>query len=384
MNKQFVRNNNIRFICSGTSFFSTICRMILSAKYTVHLHTYIFNHDETGRAVADALIRAAQNNVDVFLLVDGYASQHLPADFIQEILAAGIRFRFFEPVFQSRHLYFGRRLHHKVVVVDGACAMVGGLNIADRYNDLPGIPAWFDLALYTEGGVAAELNRICRNLWSKNGRIKKLPPSSPAFVPHLADHEGVAMRVRRNDWVKRKQEITSTYTELFRSAKDSITIVCSYFLPGRAFRRQLRKAAARGVRVRVILASLSDIPLSKYAERYLYRWMLRHHISIFEYQPTILHAKIAMADDTMLTIGSYNINNISRYASIELNLDVKDRSFVREVAAHLEKIIEKDCRRIDQKTAPDLFSFRQFLHWGAYQFIRVIMSVSTFYFRQQE
>jgi cardiolipin synthase len=383
MGKKYSTNNSIQLIHSGTGFFDTLCRMISSAKQSVHLHTYIFNNDHTGKLIADCLIAAAKRNVEVFLLADGYASQHLPDEFIHQMREAGIQFRFFEPLFQSKHLYFGRRLHHKVVVVDAACSLVGGLNIADRYNAVDDQPTWFDLALYVEGPASAELLHICQRLWSKKGRLKKFHRTD--HPGNGNQHESAGIRIRQNDWVKRKQEISSTYMELFRTAEHSITIMCSYFLPGTIFRKQLKRAVSRGVKVKVILASMSDVPVSKYAERYLYRWMLRHNFEIYEYQPSVLHAKVALADDHFLTIGSYNINNISRYASIELNLDVKDQSFVSEVSQDIDQIIKRDCKPINTTTyTTHLFSFRQLLQWTAFQCVRVMMTVSTFYFRQRE
>lgn len=384
MAQRYTSNNHIKLVHSGVDFFDTICRMIDSGANSVHLHTYILSNDQTGQRVTDCLLKAAARGVEVYVLADGYASQDLPAEFQERLKQGGIRFRFFSPLFQSRNLYFGRRLHHKVVVVDGWCSLVGGLNIADRYNEVDGQPAWLDLALYVEGNASMELQRICERLWSKNFRIKKFrSPARGREAKVTADN--IDIGVRRNDWVKSKQEITTTYKKMFRSAQHSITIVCAYFLPGTNFRMQLKKAAARGVKIRVVLASMSDVPVSKYAERYLYRWMLRNGIEIFEYQPTVLHAKMAMADDQFLTIGSYNINNISRYASIELNLAIRNEQFVRNVRQEIDELISKDCKAITPETYKiRLFSFRQFVQWCAFQFVRTMMTVSTFYFRQKE
>jgi cardiolipin synthase A/B len=385
MSTRYTPNNNVKLVHSGSDFFDTVCRMIDSATQTIHLQTYILNGDPTGRKIINCLLSAAKKGVKVYVLADGYASQDLPESLQQEMTDAGINFRFFEPLFQSKNLYFGRRLHHKIVVTDGRCSLVGGLNIADRYNDTPEQPAWFDVALYTDGSVSAELHNICEDLWAKKRRSrKKHKTKEHGYTENNTQHH-ISVRVRRNDWVKRKQEITRTYTEIFRSAQHSITIVCAYFLPGTKFRLLLKKAAARGVKIRVVMASISDVPVSKYAERYLYRWMLRHHFELYEYQPTVLHAKMAIADDQFLTIGSYNINNISRYASIELNLDVKDSRFVHSVSQEIEDIIKEKCTAVTASTyKTKLFSLKQFFQWSAFQMVRMMMTVSTFYFRQRE
>ncbi len=189
--------------------------------------------------------------------------------------------------------------------------------------------------------------------------------------------------MRRNDWVRRKNEISGTYIEMLLTAKSEVTILCSYFLPGKVIRRLIVHARNRGVRIRVIAAGSSDIRTAKYAERWLYDWLLRNGIELYEYQKNILHGKIATCDDTWLTVGSYNINNISAYASIELNLDVRNPLFSAEVREVLETIINEDCIRITPehhlKTKNLL---KQFVRWLSYQFIRMAFYLFTFYYRK--
>src|SRR5690606_22430257 len=310
--------------------------------------------------------------VAVFRLIDGYASRSLPAEFVQELEDARISFRFFKPLFKSRSLDCGRRLHHKVIVIDGINALVGGINIADRYNDTAEGKAWLDLAVYVYGDAAKELYTVCCRLWSRQRSRRLAPPQQYPDIPDFIEPiEKCPVRIRRNDWVKRKQEITKTYMEIFRSSKKNITILCSYFMPGTSFRKALERAARRGVCIRVVLTGQSDVPISKYAERYLYRWMLRNKIQIYEYKPCVVHAKMAIADEKLLTIGSFNINNISAYDSIELNLDINEPAFSKQVHEELEGIISKECDVTDSNTyKTKLYSFRQLFQWGAFQCIR--------------
>ena len=144
---------------------SDLEQMISSARHTLHLQTYIYDEDATGKAVADCLKQAASRGVKVYLMVDGYASQSLSSKFIRDLEDHQVYFRFFEPVFRSRYFYFGRRLHHKVLVVDSQVALVGGINISDKYNDLPGKPAWHDYALHVEGEIPQQLCVLCWKSW---------------------------------------------------------------------------------------------------------------------------------------------------------------------------------------------------------------------------
>jgi cardiolipin synthase len=231
--------------------------------------------------------------------------------------------------------------------VDGCYSMVGGRNVSDKYNDLPGAPAWMDYAVYCEGEASLVLLRICRQLWNNSKKLPSIPEEIlEVFYTRIEKIEQTQVRVRRNDWVKRKNQIYNSYLSMFKQADNRITIMCSYFLPGMLFRRQMAAAVRRGVKVKVILAGPSDIAMSKNAERYLYAWMLRKGIGIYEYQPSILHAKIAVFDGAWATVGSYNVNNISAHASLELNLDIRDDRFAAMVEKELDTITLENCRQI--------------------------------------
>lgn len=381
----YTDNNHVRLIRGGKDYFDTLVQLIDNARENIHLQSYIYDDDETGILVANALKNAAQRNVNVHVIVDGYASQVLSRPFVKEIRQAGVHFRFFEPLFKSRYFYFGRRMHHKVTVIDAKYALVGGVNVADRYNDLPGKPAWLDFALYVEGEIATELCVLCWKTW--NGYPMDMPitpceEKRPVF--DIPPEKRSEVRMRRNDWVRRKNEISSSYIQMFRTAQKEVTVLCSYFLPGKVMRQQIQYALSRGVNIRIVAAGISDVSLAKNAERWLYDWLLRNKIELYEYQQNVLHGKLAVCDDTWMTIGSYNINDISAFASIELNLDVRNSGFVTVVRKQVEEIIKNDCKRI---TTDDLFRtkniFKQFVRWCSYEFIRLVFHLFTFYFKRR-
>ncbi|MGZ3838395.1 MAG: phospholipase D-like domain-containing protein [Flavisolibacter sp.] len=383
-NNGYTHQNRVRIIKGGAHYFRELVRLIDRAQHTIHLRIYIFIEDTTGRTIGEALKKAAQRKVSVYVLADGYASQGLSRKFIRQLQEAGVHFRFFEPLLRSSHFYFGRRMHEKVFVADGFYALVGGINIADRYNEVRQVPPWLDYALFVEGETAAALHRICARAWGIDTLQGSAADPAGELFPSIPPEEYCSVRIRRNDWVKSKREIWKTYFNFFNHAQESITILCSYFIPGRVLRNRLKLAAKKGVKVKVILAGPSDVMLAKYAERYLYAWMLRHHIEIFEYQPTVLHAKMTLVDNHYVTIGSYNINNVSTYASMELNLDVRNRVFASLVKKELEGIMLQDCIQITEKNfATNATLFGKFLQKSAYEIIRVILNLSTFYFKPE-
>src|SRR6185503_15032578 len=131
-------------------------------------------------------------------------------------------------------------------------------------------------------------------------------------------------------------------------------------------------------------AGVSDVKLAKYAERYMYDWLFRCKIELYEYQPSVLHGKIAVCDGEWMTIGSYNINDISAYASIELNMDVRNEPFAKKAEDALLAIAEKDCIKVtpeDYKKTKNIF--RQFARWLSYIFFRIMFFLSTFYFKRR-
>ena len=360
--------------------------LINEARESIHLQTYIYSDDETGRLVANALMAAAKRNVQVFLLVDGYASRQLSAHFVNELKQSGIHFRFFDPIFNSKYYYFGRRLHHKLAVVDTRHALVGGINISNSYNDLPGKSAWLDFALHVEGEIVRELCVLCWKTWNRYKPDMGLTPCEEKQIHFdISPDESIQVRMRRNDWVRRKNQVSKSYLEIFRQAKSEIIIISSYFLPGKKFRKNISAAIKRGVKIKLVLAGTSDVSIAKDAERHIYRWLFKNNVEVYEYQPGILHGKMAICDDQLLTIGSYNVNNISAFASIELNLDVSNQKFVHSVKQHIEEIIRKDCVQVIEKKFIAHNHYLQRL-WQdtCYETIRLLFYLFTFYFKQKE
>ncbi|MEQ8363520.1 MAG: phospholipase D-like domain-containing protein [Cyclobacteriaceae bacterium] len=380
---KYSENNRVGLVTGGRPYFDHLIDLLSKAERTIYLQTYIFAEDETGNSVLEALVEAVDRGVDVFLMVDGYASQSLSKNFIINLKREGIKFKFFEPLFRSRQFYLGRRLHHKVCVIDVSYALVGGINIADHYNDLPGNPPWLDFALSVEGEIVQELLILCQKTWNGFQPLKKIPEveNLPSFSIPLEERSQV--RMRRNDWVRWKDEISLSYIELFRGAKSKIIILSSYFLPGRVFRKAIRNARNRGVEVTVIVAGISDVKIAKMAERFMYEWLLSNGIKIYEYNKTILHGKLAICDDDWITLGSFNVNDISTYASVELNLDVKNPKFAQTLRHHLElSVISNSTPISDSYRTNRTNRLKRLVQWSAFATIRTLIYFFTFYFKR--
>jgi cardiolipin synthase len=366
----FTYANQVELIRGGQEFFVRLKALIDEAEKTIYFQFYIFDGDDTGRFIADALKAAARRGVKIYMLVDAYASLGLSSSFVQELTDAGIHFRWFKSFIRHRRFYVGRRLHHKVVVVDSIKSFVCGLNVSDKYNDTVESIAWLDWAIFTEGTASLKLEQVCKR------RIRDY--SNDPDVP-TEKVEKCAVRVCVNDWVGGKSEITRSYLQLLNEANSKVIIMSPYFMPGYQFRKSLRRAVKKGVTVQIILTGISDIWVSKYAERYLYDWLLRLGVEIYEYQRNVLHGKIVVSDKERVSVGSYNVNNLSAYASIELNLEIKNEEFAQKVDQQLTSIIRHECLQITEEIKNKKANiFNRLLQFLAYNFQRLMLLIFAF------
>ncbi len=363
----YIKATSVELVHSGEHFFKLSNELIDSAKQEIHLQTYILAEDDTGKNLVNALIAAAKRGVSITMLLDGYGSKELSSKFIQSITDAGIRFRFFGPFFSSESISQVRRLHHKILVVDQKEMLIGGINIGDHYHGTKDEKAWLDFAVLIKGFCCEMIQGLCEMIYEKKNyhweNIKYELPS-----------EGVEVRFRRNDWLRGKSEVNRSYKSSVRKAKKSIAIVGCYFMPGFRFLRMLKRAAQQGVKVEIMMGSVSDIPLFHNAEKYLYDYLLRNGIEIYEWNDSVLHGKAAVIDGEWSTIGSYNLNNLSKYKTIELNVDIQDNQFSSMFKGELEKILYEKCTRVIQsdhnkKTGP----FSRIKNWIAYFYYRMFM-----------
>lgn len=337
----FLKAESIEFLQSGVEFFDTLIRVIDSATKSLHLQMYIINDDEIGIEIQNALLKAANRGVEINIIADGFGSRSLSPAYVDTLKNAGISFRFFSRISLFKNLTIGRRLHHKIVVADGYTALIGGINIANKYHGSQKEEAWLDFALLIKGTVCERLEKICNLIEEKKYNIKRIKNRILESIIHPT-----RISIRQNDWLRNKSQIFQSYKLAFQNAEKSILIFGSYFLPGLRLRSALEAASKRGVQVTIVLAGVSDIPPLLNATPFLYQWLLKNNIRIFEWKKSVLHAKLAIVDDHWMTIGSFNLNHLSTYASIELNIDLLNSEFAKHCRIYLEQLISEGCEEI--------------------------------------
>ena len=380
--KRFMYNNkttlsttkNVALVHSGEDYFNRLERLILESKSEIHIQTYIFDYDVTGKKIISALKEAASRKVKTHILIDGFGCLSFPTEIINELKKEGIDIRVFSPFFSANSLYIGRRLHHKIVVSDAKTTLIGGINIADKYHGTEKLEPWLDYAIeINDENIAKPLQELCRDIYFKNRIIRRKKITS------IIDKGEVnSISVLQNDWLKRKNEIFKAYTNKIINAKKEIVIVGSYFLPGKKLINSLKKASEKGVKIKLILSGISDVPLARRASTHLYSKLLRFNIELFEWKSSILHGKTAVIDSNWTTIGSFNLNNLSSFASIEMNVGINSAEFANNYLLHLNEIMEQ-CEKITPETLEIRYNLTsKFTNWVSYWTTRTIEIMVTY------
>ena len=377
--RQYFDHNSTQLVMSGKEYFDLSYQLLNEAREEVHFQTYIFEEDETGKKMADALIQTAQRGVRVYLLADAYGSQRMSDETKTRMRQAGIVVRLFGPLLSKGRIHFGRRLHQKIILVDRRKALIGGINISNNYSGLRG-KEWLDFGVLVEGNIIPTLVNITLNTWlgfsMQNLRRKWRHEQRAEMI--VRPDQTVRVKALENDGLRGKYQCAASYLELINSAKDTITLVGGYFLPGGRGRRALKRAVRRGVTVRVVLPAKSDVGLMHRGMLFLYDWLLRNRIAIMEYLPANVHGKALVVDRKKVSIGSYDLNNLSTYSNIELNLEIDNVPFAQHLDDKIDAIIRNQCQPVTLIDLEKRFTLTQrFVNWLSYRMVKIMFILAV-------
>ena len=377
--EHFVGGNRLRLLKNGEEYFPAVLAAVAAAEHSIYLETYIFEADETGRQFQAALSAAAARGVVVRVMLDGFGSAHFPQSWVDALRTAGVEVLWFRRKISPLTLKRSRlrRLHRKLAVIDGEIAFVGGINIInDVPADVSAAPR-LDYAVRIDGALAGDVHAVMRRLWGlvswtllhRYGRRWRWHDA----VRRPLD-EPVALVLRDN--VRHRRDIERAYLKAMRGAQREIIIANAYFLPGRAFRRTLQQAVRRGIRVVLLLQGKVEYRLQHYATHALYEQLLSAGVEIYEYQPSYLHAKVAVVDGCWVTVGSSNIDPFSLFLSREANLLVRDESFAGQLRSSLLQAIQQDARRIRKGEENWMMRKLAYMSYGFLRFLSGLAGVS--------
>lgn len=324
-----VDGNRLRVIETGRERLETILQLIAEAKESLRLIFYIFNSDESGTQVRDALVAAAQRGVTVRILLDGYGCSGAEPDFFQPIQDEGGHFCLFLPAYGRRYLI---RNHQKLVIADEKVAIIGGANIHNSYLQDEGERHWRDLWVRVEGPIVPPAARYFDSLYrwttTKGAKLRKLR----RIVARHSDARGRLQWKFSGPLSRRHSWPVALSAEL--SGAKRADVIAAYFSPPRSVLRRFARIARVG-QVRIITASKSDNNATIAAARHTYSRLLRRRVEMYEYQPTRLHTKLAIVDD-VVHVGSANLDFRSLYINLEIMLRVDDAGFAASMRRYFE------------------------------------------------
>lgn len=369
-------DRDIQILKTGDEFFPALHKALAAAKREILFETYIYAEDSVGKAIAEALASAVARGVKVRLLIDGWGSHTLSEKFREALVQKGIEMRIYKALGWSwTNLSNFRRLHRKIVVVDGDIAFVGGINVFEEQVTIKGRPALMDYAISVRGPVVREIREELVEAWravNPKGEVVQPVGTQPASPNEVADGK---IRFVSRDNFRNRHRIEKEYIERIRNAQSEILLANAYFVPSHPLRKALIQAARRGVKVRLIMQGRADLYLIRYAGRALYYLLLRAGVKIYENHNSVLHAKVAVFDREWLTIGSSNLDPLSLAYGLEANLFVDDARLATDLANQLESEIRGACRPVTLRDVSRWsWLFRMFL-WGCYVTVRTMAYV---------
>lgn len=348
-----VGGNRLQLLCNGAAYFPALLEAIAVAANSIRLETYLYADDAIGHAVTDALCAAALRGVDVRVVVDGFGARHLTITHLPRLIAAGVQVRVFRPEQHLwRHLLARkrtrlRRMHRKMVLIDGAVAFLGGINLIDDATGNIGATR-LDFALRIEGPVIQQISNAIDRQWLTLSRRPFFRfgerPQATSISPLPAGTIRCALLLRDN--LRFRRSIEQAYIAAIQSATKQITLAMAYFIPSRHILSALLDAAHRGVHVALILQGRIEYRLQHYASQSLYYRLLGAGVRIYEYQPGLMHAKVGVIDQQWATLGSANLDPFSLLVAREANLIINDPSFCAELNTQLQREISDHCHEI--------------------------------------
>jgi cardiolipin synthase A/B len=324
--------NEFGFLDDGAQFFARMLESIGTARAYVLLEIYLVNSGIITTRFVEAFLQARSRGVRVCALLDSFGALGLKRADRARLLEAGVELRFFNPLQLRNRLRNFRRDHRKLLLVDGQIAFVGGAGLADEFAaGSGGEPPWREIMLQIAGPVVADWQRAFADTWRRCGEELALAVPQPAAA--LTD--GASGRLALSEARQRSALANDVLRRLY-AATERAWVMSAYFVPSRRFRKALRRAARRGVDVRLLVpGARTDHPWVRQAARRFYGKLLRNGVRIFEYQPRMLHAKMILCDE-WVSIGSSNLDRWSFRWNLEANQEIADRRVSDAAAALFE------------------------------------------------
>ncbi len=340
-----IGGNRVDILKNGVGIFPPMLVAIRNAKKTINLEFYIYWDGEVGRLFAEALAERARAGVKVNVVLDAVGSAPMSRELIDFLERNGVHVEWYHPLRWYTISRFNHRTHRKTLIVDGEVGFSGGVGIADEWlGDADAKNHWRETVARVEGPVVTQMQFAFMDNWIKS-RGELL--TGLDYFPQLPPRGDCITQVVKSSPSEGSSAVKLLYIVSIVSARTSIYISNAYFVPDRDTIRALEGAVRRGVDVRVIVpGEVTDVPIVRQAARWQYDRLLRRGIRLFEYQPTMMHAKTMVVDGIWSTIGSSNFDDRSFRLNDEVNVNVYDEG----IASQMEQMFFEDLARSEEIT----------------------------------
>lgn len=341
-------NNQVKVLLNGENKFPEVLRVLKEAKNHIHIEYYIYEDDETGRAIEEVLIEKAKEGVDVRFIYDDFGSRSIRRKMANRLTNAGVKiFPFHKVIFFRLANRINYRNHRKIIVVDGNKAFVGGINVSNKYVNNPEFGNdlfWRDTHLMIEGQGAYYLQYLFMCDWnfcaSENlSPNKDFFPSQP-IQPVLGDK---MVQIVSSGPDSLTPSIYHSLIQVINIAREELLITTPYFIPGESIVDALIIAAMGGVNVKLLVPGISDSRVVNAAAHSYYDDLLKAGVKIYLYQKGFVHAKTVVADGKISVVGTANMD----YRSFDLNFEVNAIVYDAEIAAELSDAFANDISHAD-------------------------------------
>ncbi|WP_189456693.1 phospholipase D-like domain-containing protein [Cognatilysobacter bugurensis] len=331
--------NRITPLHNGDEIFAAMLDGIRSAQKTITFETYIYWSGEIGDAFADALAERARAGVKVHVTLDWAGSIKMDNDLLERMRDAGVQVHHYRPLRWYNLGRLNNRTHRKLLVIDGRLGFTGGVGVADQWlGDAQSPDHWRDIHFRVEGPVVAQLQAAFNDNWMKTtGEVL----NGAAYFPPLAPVGDTPAHLFIASPAGGSESMHLMYLMAIAAADETIDLAASYFVPDELITRAFIAARHRGVRVRVLLPGPHiDSVTVRFSSKASWGPLLLAGVEVYEYQPTMLHAKLLIVDEEMVSVGSTNFDIRSFRLNDEASLNMYDADF----AARMTRTFEADLK----------------------------------------
>lgn len=341
--------NQLKLLVNGEQKFPEVFEALKQAKDHIHIEYYIYEDDETGRALASILMKKAKEGVEVRFIYDDFGSRGVRKKLVPEMKKAGVKaFPFYRVIFWILANRINYRNHRKIIVIDGKIGFVGGINVSDKYVNKKSKKKklfWRDTHLMIEGPGILQLQRIFLSDWNfcasdnqeHNERFFPKPQAFPL-------KKGKIVQIASSGPDSDTPIILFSLLQAINHAEEEILITTPYFIPSESILDALQVSAMGGVKVKLLVPGISDSKLVNAAARSYYDDLLAAGVEIYLYKKGFVHAKTLVTDRKLAVVGTANLD----FRSLALNFEVNAIVYDKETACELADIFFEDIKYAEQ------------------------------------